>query len=131
MSYLEKARELRNAEDVHYNCAQAVLIPFARDMNLTEEQARALGAHFGSGMRHGSTCGTITAALMVLGNLGYDEKEAMAILRQMKERHGATDCPTLLRASQERNEPKKAHCDGLVYEIVETLSALIEEKSRR
>lgn len=128
MSYIEKARELRNVEGAHYNCAQAVIIPFAKDMNLTEEQARALSAHFGGGMRHGSTCGTITGALMVLGNLGYDEKEVMAILRQVKERHGATDCPTLLRASHERGEPKKSHCDGLVYEMVETLSALIGDK---
>ena len=128
MNYVEKARELRNAEDIHYNCAQSVIIPFAKDMHLTEEQACALCAHFGSGMRHGSTCGTITGALMVLGNLGYDEKEAMTILRQMKERHGATDCPTLLQTSHDRNEPKKAHCDGLVYEMVEMLSALIGDK---
>ena len=128
MSYVEKARELRNAEDTHYNCAQSVIIPFAQDMKLTENQARALGAHFGTGMRHGATCGTITGALMVLGNLGYDEKEAMAILRQVKERYGATDCPTLLRASHERGDPKKSHCDGLVYEMVETLSSLIEDK---
>lgn len=128
MNYVEKARELRNAEGIHYNCAQAVIIPFAHEMNLTEEQACALCAHFGGGMRHGSTCGTITGALMVLGNLGYDEKEAMAILRQMKERHGATDCPTLLRTSHERGEPKKAHCDALVYEMVEMLSALIGDK---
>ena len=128
MSYVEKARELRNAEDTHYNCAQAVIIPFAEDMNLTEEQARALCAHFGGGMRHGSTCGTITGALMVLGNLGYDEKAVMAILHQMKERHGATDCPTLLRTSHERGEPKKSYCDGLVYEMVEALSALIGAK---
>lgn len=128
MNYTEKARELRNAEDTHYNCAQSVIIPFAQDMNLTEAQARALGAHFGGGMRHGSTCGAITGALMVLGNLGYDEKEAMAILCQMKERHGATDCSTLLRSSHERGEPKKSLCDGLVYEMVETLSALIGDK---
>ena len=128
MSYIEKAQELRNAKDTTYNCAQSVIIPFAQDMGLSENQVCVLGSHFGAGMRHGSTCGAITGALMVLGCLGYDEKEAMAILHQMKERHGATDCPTLLRTSHERGEPRKAHCDGLVYEMVETLSALVRNK---
>lgn len=97
-------------------------------MHLTEEQACAPCAHFGSGMHHGPTCGTITGALMVLGNLNCDESKAMAILRQMKERHGATDCPTPLRTSHEHGEPKKTHCDGLVYEMVETLSTLVGNK---
>ena len=128
MSYVEKTRKLRNTEDTHYNCAQSVIIPFAQNMKLTEALAHTLGAHFGSGMRHGSTCGAIIGALMVLDNLGYDEKDAMAILRQMKECHGATDCLTLLRTSLERDEPKKSHCNGLVYETVETLSTLISDK---
>ena len=43
MTHLEKARELRARTDVHFNCCQSVLVTFAREMGLTEEQAYALG----------------------------------------------------------------------------------------
>lgn len=65
MDYVEKARALRADPAVHYNCCQAVLVTFADRLGLTPEQANALGAHFGSGMRHGSTCGAVSGALMV------------------------------------------------------------------
>ena len=63
MSYQEKATELHESG---CNCCQAVLIPFAAECGLTEEQAFRLGSHFGAGMRCGSTCGALTGALMAL-----------------------------------------------------------------
>lgn len=124
MDRMEHVRALRANTEVHYNCCQSVLVPFAAEMGLTEEQAYALGAHFGSGMRHGSACGAFSGTLMVLGALGYDEKQAAALIRQFKADHGATDCATLLKASKERGEAKKDHCDGLVFEMVSVLEAL-------
>lgn len=58
---------------------------FADRLGLTPEQANALGAHFGSGMRHGSTCGAVSGALMVLGLLGCDEKQSTALLRDFRD----------------------------------------------
>lgn len=124
MEHMEKARQLRADTQVHYNCAQAVLIPFAQEAGLSEEQAFKMAAHFGSGMRHGSTCGAVTGALMALGLLGYDEKEATALLRQVREGHGALDCATLLKTSHEQGIPRKTHCDGIVFEMVEALDKL-------
>lgn len=124
MDHMEKARALRADTQVHYNCAQSVLIPFAQEMRMTEEQAFNLGAHFGSGMRHGSTCGAVTGALMVLGMLGHDEKASAALLRQVREGHGALDCATLLKTSHEQGIPRKPHCDGLVFEMVQALDEL-------
>ena len=121
MTNMEKARQLRADTQVHYNCAQAVLVAFAQEMGMTEEQAYRLGAHFGSGMRHGSTCGAVTGALMVLGMLGYDEKEAAALLHQVREGRGALDCATLLKSSHEKGIIRKEHCDGLVFEMVEAV----------
>lgn len=95
MDYVEKARALRADPAVHYNCCQAVLVTFADRLGLTPEQANALGAHFGSGMRHGSTCGAVSGALMVLGLLGCDEKQSTALLRDFRTRHGALDCADL------------------------------------
>ena len=63
MTHMEKAKALRADTAVHYNCAQSVIIPFAAEMGITEEQAYKMGAHFGSGMRHGSTCGAITGVI--------------------------------------------------------------------
>lgn len=128
MTNIEKARQLRADTQVHYNCAQAVLVAFAQEMGMTEEQAYNLGAHFGSGMRHGSTCGAVTGALMVLGMLGYDEKEAAALMRQVREGHGALDCATLLKSSHEKGIARKEHCDGLVFEMVEAVAQRVEKK---
>lgn len=127
MKHMEHAQQLRADTAVHYNCAQSVLVPFAREMGLTPEQANALGAHFGSGMRHGSTCGAVSGALMVLGAMGYDEQTAGALLRQFRERHGAMDCAALLKASHDRGEARKDHCDGLVYEMVQALEAILAQ----
>ena len=126
MEYMEKARQLRARTDVHYNCAQSLLVTFAGEMGLTEEQAYDLGAHFGSGMRHGSTCGALTSALMVLGMTGHDAKEASALMAGMRERRGALDCATLLKHSKEQGIPNKEHCDGLVYELVQAVEDMLK-----
>ena len=110
-------------------CCQAVLVTFADRLGLTPEQANALGAHFGSGMRHGSTCGAVSGALMVLGLLGCDEKQSTALLRDFRTRHGALDCADLLRASKERGELRKDHCDSLVLEMSRFLEELLREQS--
>ena len=126
MTHMEKAKALRADTAVHYNCAQSVLIPFAAEMGLTEAQANAMGAHFGSGMRHGSTCGVITGALMVLGMLGYGEQEATALLRKVRQERGALDCATLLRTSHEAGIPRKTHCDGIVFEMLQVVEDIIK-----
>ena len=121
MTHLEKAQELRAHTDVHFNCCQSVLVAFAEDMGLTEQQAFDLGANFGSGMRCGSVCGTLTGALMVLGMKGYDEEQSTAFLRKFREDHGEINCAALLKKSHETGIPRKEHCDGLVFEVVQML----------
>ena len=121
MTHLEKAQELRARTDVHFNCCQAVLVTFAEEMGLTEQQAFDLGASFGSGMRCGSVCGTLTGALMALGMRGYDEEQSAAFLRKFREDHGEINCAALLKAAHDRGIPRKEHCDGLVFEVVQML----------
>ena len=50
-----------------YHCSQAVLVAFAEELGLTEEQALKLGGCFGGGMCKGEVCGACTGALMALG----------------------------------------------------------------
>ena len=127
MNYEEKARALRGDTNVHYNCCQSVLIPFAQRLGLSEEQAGALGAHFGSGMRYGSTCGALTGALMAAGLAGKDAAAANELIERFREENGYTDCRDLLKAAADRGQPKKDNCDELVYQCVRALEALLEE----
>jgi len=122
MTHLEKAQELRARTDKHFNCCQSVLVAFAEEMGLTEEQAYDLGANFGSGMRCGSVCGTLTGALMVLGMRGCDGEQSASLLRRFREEHGEINCAALLKKSHDAGIPRKEHCDGLVFEVVEALS---------
>ncbi len=124
MTHLEHAAALRRDTSKHYNCAQSVLLPFAAELGLTEEQAYALAAHFGSGMRHGSTCGAVTGALMALGLLGCDESAAKALLQQFHAQEGDTTCANLLAIGKQKGMVKKDHCDHMVLAAVELVDKL-------
>ena len=127
MSYMEKAKALRADTAVHYNCAQSVLIPFAAEMGLSEEQARALGAHFGSGMRHGSTCGAVTGALMALGALGFREEESRSFLQAFRTQEGDLTCAKLLAIGKEKGLEKKDHCSQMVAAAADLVSKYISK----
>ena len=49
--YLDRAKELRAIVTPHYNCGQSVVLPFAKDAGLTEEQAMGICANFGGGLK--------------------------------------------------------------------------------
>ena len=127
MTHLEHAAALRADTTTHYNCAQAVLIPFAKEAGLTEEQANALAENFGAGMRHGATCGAVTGALMALGALGYQEETTRALLRAFREREGELTCAKLLVIGKEKGLEKKAHCDSMVLAAVGLVDELIQK----
>lgn len=117
--YQERAAALRNDPNTHYNCAQAVLVPFAEEMGLTTEQAAAVAAHFGSGMRMGATCGAVTGALMALGILGRKEPAARALLHEFRQGEGAVDCAHLLAVGREKGVEKSDHCAAMILHAVE------------
>ena len=126
--YLEKAELLRNSEERHYNCAQSVLIPFAGEAGLDEEQAYKIASGFGSGMKTGNVCGAISGGAMVLGLLGKDSPENMQrLFREVKERHeGQTDCKDLLALNAREGGGKKPHCDNMVYEVISVVEEIIK-----
>lgn len=118
MTKKEKMLALRNDPAVHYNCAQSVLMPFAEEIGVTEEQARDLAANFGSGMGCGGVCGAVTGALMAMGGLGLPQEKRAELIRRFREENGALDCPVLLKAAAERGEERKTHCDRMVDECL-------------
>ena len=127
--YLDRAKELRAVTEIHYNCAQSVLVPFAEDFGLSEEKAYALASAFGAGMKMGGVCGAITGGLMVMGLLGIDTDEARRdYYGALKAAHGGVmDCAGLLKACAAQGISKKVHCDGMVYECL----TLVEDLYRK
>lgn len=130
--YLARARELRANVTPHYNCAQAVLLPFAEDLGMSEEDVMRIAVHFGGGMKMGSICGAVTGGLMALGLAGLDAPQiANAFCRKIRENHeGMLDCKDLLKANAQRGGEKKPHCDGLVYEAVTAVCEILSENGK-
>lgn len=124
---MERSHALRDDTTTHYNCAQAVFIPFAEKKGLSVAQATAITANFGSGMRAGLTCGAITGGLMALGLYDAGDAEASTeFMRHMKSLHGGlSDCRDLLREEVHSPAEKKPHCDGMVYEAVEIVEEML------
>ncbi len=127
--YLDRAKALRADETRHYNCAQAVLVPFADAVGVPEEVLFRTAANFGSGMRTGAVCGAVTGALMALGLMGIEDPAAVqALLRAVREKHeGCIDCRDLLRLNAQRGGERKPHCDGMVFELVELTERIRKE----
>lgn len=124
---MERSHALRDDTTTHYNCAQAVFIPFAEKKGLSSAQAQAITSNFGSGMRAGLTCGAITGGLMALGLYDAGDAEASTeFMRRMKSLHGGlSDCRDLLREEVHGPAEKKPHCDGMVYEAVEIVEEML------
>ena len=127
--YLEKAKELRAIVTPHYNCGQAVVIPFAEEAGLTEAQAMGICANFGGGLKRGSACGAIAGGLVVLGLFGIDNPADY--YQALRANHaGMLDCAELLRRNQELGREKKPHCDGLVFECVSLVEQILRENGK-
>lgn len=126
----QKAEELRKITDVHYNCAQAVLVPFADKIGIDEEKLFKITANFGSGMKRGATCGAITAGLMVLGLFGIEDAATIGVYyNRLKDNHeGKLDCVDLLRINKEKGGDRKVHCDGMIQEVITLVEEILIEK---
>ena len=105
---MNKQLQAAQHHDAGYNCSQAVLIAFCKELGLSQEMAARVATGFGGGMRHGGTCGGVTGALMVLG-LKYGQVEASDQEAKMKaykmvqefqarfaKKHGTIVCKELL-----------------------------------
>ena len=126
MTRMEESQALRDRTDVHYNCCQSVLAPFAEACGLDRDTAFRLASGFGKGMRHDSTCGAVTGALMVLGLMGRGAEEQEKFLAWFREKNGALDCGTLLGRMDRRGEEHKPNCDRMVCGAAEYLEQLLK-----
>jgi C_GCAxxG_C_C family probable redox protein len=111
---VEKAKKMWASD---YNCAQSLMIAFSDILGMSDEKAARLGAYYGGGMMHGSVCGTVSAALMILAAAGASREEAADFLTSFKARHGSTQCATLLRNAIKAGMTRNQHCSELIAEI--------------
>ena len=105
--YLDRSKELRALVQPHINCTQGVVMPFAEDAGLTEEQLQKIFANFGGGMRRASACGAIVGGIAVLGMFGMDDVKTLNLYyKKIKDTHdGLIYCADLLKRNAEKGDP--------------------------
>ena len=132
MDFLDRAKQLRNSTERHYNCAQATVVPFAEAAGIDEGTALKFAAGFGGGMKRGSVCGAVTGGIMALGLFGLDDPKTLGEFhRRIKANHsGCLDCTELLKMNAEAGLPKKPHCDDMVYESIGIVEELLKEAGK-
>lgn len=103
-----KSEEIKKLFIQGIDCSQVVTEHFAEFLELDKDFMRRMSSCFGAGMMRGETCGSVTAALMVIG-LKYGhykegDSEQKAVMREKSERfkslflekYGSTMCRELL-----------------------------------
>ncbi|MGN1282048.1 MAG: C-GCAxxG-C-C family protein [Succinivibrio sp.] len=133
-----------------YNCAQSVVLAFAKDLNLDEDMMSELACSFGGGMgRLREVCGAVSASFMILGILyGYSGPEkgslkkeqyqrVQELAKKFEELNGSIVCRDLLNLSVKHDEPtpeqrteayyKKRPCGEIVGCAVELLENFIKD----
>ncbi|MGN0903024.1 MAG: C-GCAxxG-C-C family protein [Succinivibrio sp.] len=133
-----------------YNCAQSVVLAYAKDLNLDENMLSQLACSFGGGMgRLREVCGAVSGSFMVLGLLyGYSGPEKGALKKEQYQRvqdlahkfeeiNGSIVCRDLLNLSLKHDAPtpeerteayyKKRPCKEIIGCAVELLENFISE----
>lgn len=146
---MNKQLQAAQHHDAGYNCSQAVLIAFCKELGLSQEMAARVATGFGGGMRHGGTCGGVTGALMVLG-LKYGQVEASDQETKMKaykmvqefqarfaKKHGSIVCKELLGHNIGTEEGMKcikeqgllqSQCNTFIADAITIVEEMIQEQ---
>lgn len=127
-----------------FHCSQAVLVAFAKELGLSEEQALKLGACFGGGMCKGEVCGACTGALMALG-LKYGQADVAELesrkktnditvefLDLFKKENGSYICKELLGCDLSTAQGKQYALDNKLFvefcpKMVESATIIVEK----
>ena len=130
--YTNRAKELRAIIEPHYNCGQAVLLPFAEEMGIPSDLVMRFAANFGGGMKTGALCGAVAGGVTVLALHGLSTPENTAeYYARVREKHPESlDCKPLLTRNAELGNEKKPFCDGLVYECIEIVEGMLRQADK-
>ena len=129
MDRITQLHQFKASCPVHCNCCQSVLLAFLPECGISQDTAMALGDHFGGGMRRGSVCGAVSGGMMVLGLTHQGETDANEFLNQFRANHGELHCAQLLAKSRPATQAeRRAHCDGLIDDVVGWIDGLLQRK---
>ena len=130
--YIARAKELRAIVTPHYNCGQAVILPFAEEMGIPADLVMRFTANFGGGMKCGALCGAVAGGVTVLALHGLSTPEdTAAYYARIRENHPESiDCKPLLTHNAEAGNEKKPFCDGLVYECIEIAEDMLRKAGK-
>ncbi|MBQ2695719.1 MAG: C_GCAxxG_C_C family protein [Clostridia bacterium] len=135
---MNKSKEeiARNYHKEGCNCAQAVLLAFAEDFDLSLEDAAKIALPFGGGMARGETCGALTGALMVLGltesgsvpptpeDKVKNREKTKKLAETFEEKYKTTLCREILATPEGKG---KALCNDLVGYMASQLENLLNK----
>lgn len=124
MTKHEDMTALRSDPEIHYNCAQSVLIPFAQDIGITREQAAGLALNFGRGMGCGNVCGAVTGALMVMGAMNVPQEKRIELLTLIRREYGSFCCGELMKGLAHGAPERRAKCDRLISDCLDYVCRL-------
>ena len=130
--YVARAKELRAIVDPHYNCGQAVILPFAEELGIPHDLVMRFAANFGGGMKCGALCGSVAGGVTALALYGLSTPDDTAeYYARVREKHTESlDCKPLLTRNAELGNEKKPFCDGLVYECVEIVEDMLRKAGK-
>jgi len=111
------------------NCAQAVLMVFKDELQMSEDELMKLGASFGVGMgTMNATCGALVGAQIISGLLNYKGRPILAkantIFQEFEEMSGASICKDLKGIETGK---VLCACDDCVRNAVEIISKEFED----
>ena len=128
-----------------FNCAQAVLSPFAQKAGMNGETALRVAGGFGAGMaRLQETCGALTGGYMALGlfqgqHIPGDKdakekcyKSVREFTKKFEAMHGSSNCQKLLGVNLQSEEGQKRFMDEKMHtckceQYVKTAVELLDE----
>lgn len=133
MDKSNKQQKALDAFNKSHNCAQAVLLAFAKDVDLPELSCIKIASGFGGGIAlSGATCGAITGGIMALGLHGtgqgdskiqtYDKSKLL--IRDFKAKFGYLTCGDLTLPRECSDD--KRFCDKFVVEATGLVEKLIK-----
>ncbi len=146
---MERCRKAAAYHERGFNCAQSVIAAFGDLTGLDEQKCLDLSSGFGHGAGTGELCGTVAAAVMILGLLTPvdvgdplgSKRRTVALSKEFQRRFllkfGAIRCNDLL---QKRNIAENAapavealgithHCRILVVTAVALVEEMLAERN--
>lgn len=121
-------------ENEDFNCAERILYGANQAYNLgLNQQTLKLSAGFGGGMGMGSVCGTLTAAVMVLGTLFVEKqsheskrikKLTQELLGTFRKEMGEINCSMLKPLYRTKTEK----CLQVLVKTAEILDSIVERE---